>query len=99
MLTIKEYIVLIVSYIIVFVTIWFLFKEFSIKANLSHIVVLSLLPTYTIKGLYDIINRTGYKKMYCFSEETNQKLRYLAFFVELGFAIFIFYGFIVLREY
>ena len=87
----KQYLIMSVSYIVIFITIWFSFKEFDIKADISNIVFLSIMPTFAIKGLFDIKYKTGNPKYYVFNEDTNQKLRYLAFFVELGFTIFLFY--------
>lgn len=83
--------ILIGSYIFVFIVVWFIFKAFEITASISNIVFLSIMPTFTIKGIFDIKYETGNPKFYAYSRETNQKLRYIAFSVTLLFAVFLFY--------
>ena len=47
------------------------------KLTVFEILMYSLYLAYSMKSIYDIIYHAGYAKMYCYSEPTNQKLRYL----------------------
>ena len=50
-------------------------------STIFEIFMSSLITTYFVKSIYDIKNKTGYDKMYCYSDITNQRLRYLTSFV------------------
>ena len=51
------------------------------KIEYFYIFIISLSTESFFKAIYDIKNETGNNQMYIYSKETNQKLRYLVFFV------------------
>lgn len=88
MLTKKENFVLLIS-IILF---GLLFAILLHKVILfEDIVILTLGISGVIKSIYDIKYRTGYKGFYSYSEETNQKFRYLVSIVIVHMYILIVY--------
>lgn len=87
-MTLREYIFDILMWILFFIVYSiFLWNDISVH----HLLVISFVLTSVIKSIYDVINKTGNQKMYAYSEETNQKLRYLVVFVTVGVAIFYHY--------
>jgi hypothetical protein len=57
------------------------------KFEIIYPIMYALYTSTWIKSIYDIKNETGYEKMYVYTKETNQKLRYLVFFVLTFFMI------------
>lgn len=88
MLTKNENIFIILIWLILF---GLYYSSLNDNLNVHESLVISFISMATIKSLYDIKNRTGNKRMYVYSESTNQKLRYLAFVVILGVCILAHY--------
>ena len=88
-MTLKEYMFDFSMWILFFV-LYSLFLWNTI--GIHHLLIISFVTTSVIKSIYDIINKTGNQKMYIYSEETNQKLRYLAFSITTIVAIFYHYA-------
>jgi len=63
------------------------FVLFGSKITVFEVLVYAFLTATFLKGLYDIKNRTGSKRFFCYSEATNQKLRYMALTVVGGFML------------
>lgn len=77
MLSNNENILVIVIWIIFFILYILLLGDNSLHKLLG----ISFISMAVVKSIYDIKNKTGNKKMYVYSEATNQKLRYVAFIV------------------
>ena len=77
-MTVKEHIFIITVWILLFIV---YFTIFSAEINIHENLIISFVSMAVLKSLYDIKNRTGSQKTYVYSEQTNQKLRYLAFTV------------------
>ena len=87
-MTFKEYIVIFILWIFFFIVYCiFFWNDVSIHALLT----ISFVAMSVIKSIYDVVNRTGYQKMYVYSEETNQNLRYFATFIVISIAVFYHY--------
>jgi len=94
----KQYLFMFLSYLTIFCINYLIFNKLKITIIWEHLFILSIFPTYVLKAIYDIVFRTGNKQMYIYSEKTNQKLRYLAFFIIFCFTTYLFYGYISSRS-
>ena len=94
MLSKKEYIFMLVALIFSFLGISFFCKIYTMKPALKEKLIVSYFVMILLKTIYDIIYKTGYKKIYKYSDSTNQKLRYLSFSMALMIVSFVFYFFI-----
>jgi hypothetical protein len=52
-----------------------------LERNIQESLLLSFISSSLVESIVQIKNNTGNKRMYVYSESTNQKLRYLAFVV------------------
>ena len=59
------------------------------KVTLHYILVISFLMTSWVGSIFDIKDKTGNKRFYCYSENKNQKLRILVFF---ALSLLVFFG-------
>jgi len=83
MLTKTENYIIIGLWFFFFCLYYFIFKN---ENTIYKILVISFMMMSVFKSLYDIKYKTGYKDMYCYSEKTNQILRFFVFLVALIFA-------------
>ena len=73
-MTLKEYIIILKLWGLFFIIYSLFLWDFF---NIHSLLIISFVLTSFVKSIYDIKYRTGYQKIYIYSKETNQKLRYL----------------------
>ena len=83
-MTLKEHIFIIIIWILFFIL---YFIILGVEINIHEGLIISFVSMGVLKSLYDIKNRTGNQKMYVYSEQTNQKLRYLVLIVSIIVAV------------
>ena len=76
MLSKKEYLFMFKSFLISFITIWSISKLLMIKINIMQIIFLSMFTMGVLKTIFDFIFKTGSKRVYKYSEKTNQYMRF-----------------------
>jgi hypothetical protein len=86
----KENIFLFFTWFVLYLIYYFLLCK---MVSIQNLLIVSFVSMIFFKSIYDVINKTGYKKMYSFNDENlNQYLRYIVAIISLFIAIFYNYA-------